>query len=434
MSIKKIIARKRDSLKLENNEIDHFIAELVAGKIPDYQVTAMLMAIYINGMEPTELSHFTSAMAASGSVVNLQAIKGVKVDKHSTGGVGDKTSLIVVPMVAAAGGCIAKLSGKGLAHTGGTIDKLSVFPGFRSDLSLTQFVSVVSKTGLAISGQTDELVPADKILYSLRDATATVTSLPLIASSIMSKKIAGGADAILLDVKVGSGASTRSKDQAYTLAKTMIAIGQSLNRRTHAILSSMDQPLGYTVGNALEVSEAIDTLNGNGPKDLLSLSLQIGTIMLEMAGICDDRQEAIELLDEQIKTGAALQKLAEMIEAQGGNASLLANPDPLRQAPHQLDLKAEKSGIVSKMDARIIGEAAMYAGAGRQDKNDRIDLQAGVVLHKKIGDSISAGEIVFTILSTDPNKLQLAAAQLPTAVELSEGPVEPPPVVLDEIF
>ncbi len=434
MNIKKIIAKKRDCLKLEKSEIDYFIAELVAGNIPDYQITAMLMAIYINGMEPKELSHFTSAMATSGSVLDLQAIQRIKVDKHSTGGVGDKTTLIVAPMVAAAGACVAKLSGKGLAHTGGTLDKLSVFPGFRTDLSLVEFESVVSKTGLVISGQTDELVPADKILYSLRDATCTVTSLPLIASSIMSKKIAGGADAILLDVKVGSGASTRSQDQAYTLANTMIRIGKSLNRRTHAILSSMDQPLGYTVGNALEVSEAIDTLMGNGPKDVLSLSLQVGSIMLEMAGICTDRQEAIELLDTQIKTGAAMEKWAEMIEAQGGDASLLAQPEQLRRAPHQSDLKASETGFVSRMDARVIGEAAMLAGAGRKEKNDQIDLQAGVILHKKIADPVVAGETVFTILSVDPKKLHFAATHLQTAIAVSEEPIQPPVLVIDEIF
>ncbi|MDH3649110.1 MAG: thymidine phosphorylase [Saprospiraceae bacterium] len=433
MTIKGIISRKRDGGSMSNDEIDFFISQLTNGKIPEYQTAALLMAIYQHGMQTEELSHFTLAMTSSGSILKLDHIDGTKVDKHSTGGVGDKTTLVVGPMVAAAGVIVTKLSGKGLAHTGGTLDKLSVFPGLRFDLSLDEFSSVVEKVGLAISGQTEELVPADKMLYALRDATATVASLPLIASSIMSKKIAGGADAIILDVKVGSGSSCQTRQEAQDLAETMVHIGNSLGRRTQAILSSMYQPLGNTVGNALEVKEAIETLQGSGPRDLLSLSLQIGTIMLEMAGITIDRQEAIALLDHQIKSGAALKKWGEMIEAQGGDSALLSQPEKLSIARFQVDWKATASGFISRLDAHTIGEAAMMAGAGRLTKDGPIDLSAGVILHKKLGDEVSHADPILSILGSDIRKLEEALKLIPCAIEIGINLPSVDPIVIKEL-
>jgi len=394
-----IIEKKREGEMLSKEEITFFINGYTDGSIPDYQASALLMAIYFQGMTPEEQGHLTMAMVESGDQIDLSAIEGVKVDKHSTGGVGDTTTLILAPLVAACGVPVAKMSGRGLGHTGGTLDKLEAIEGFHIELTEEQFVNQVNDLKVAVIGQSGNLTPADKSLYSLRDVTATVSSIPLIASSIMSKKIAAGADAIVLDVKTGDGAFMKTLENAEALAHSMVAIGHQVGRNTMAVISDMSQPLGYAIGNALEVKEAIDTLKGEGPEDLTELCLVLGSKMIVAGEKAETVEEARAMLEAVIKDGSALNLFAQLIEAQGGDARIVHDPSLLPSAKFQIEVPALTSGTISKMEADEIGVAAMLLGAGRATKEDEIDLAVGIVLKKKIGDNVTAGESLAIIHS-----------------------------------
>ena len=392
-----IITKKRDGGVLTNQEIDFFVDGYVEGKIPDYQVSALLMAIVFRGMTNDEIVHLTDRMEHSGDVMDLSSIPGKKVDKHSTGGVGDKTSIALGPMVAACGAVVAKMSGRGLGHTGGTLDKLESIPGMNVFMKEERFMEILKDIGVAIAGQTGTLVPADKKLYALRDVTGTVESIPLIASSVMSKKLASGSDCILLDVKFGNGAFMKTREDAQKLAKIMCAIGNSLNRDTRAVLTSMEQPLGHAVGNALEVKEAIDTLHGHGPKDFQDLCYQSGAIMLEQAGIAKNEEEGLKMLHKVIDDGSAFEKLRQMVIAQGGDVSYIDHPEKFPLAKHIVEVKASKSGYVKHIVALEIGESAMRLGAGRETFDDVIDMAAGIVLNKKVGDKVEKGDVLCVV-------------------------------------
>lgn len=400
MRIVDLIEKKQCQERLTKEEINWMIESYTNGDIPDYQMSAMLMAIYFQGMEKEELRDLTMAMVESGDQIDLSDIHGVKVDKHSTGGVGDTTTLVLAPLVASVGVPVAKMSGRGLGHTGGTLDKLESIEGFHIEISDEKFIDLVNKNKVAVIGQTGNLTPADKKLYALRDVTCTVQSIPLIASSIMSKKIASGADAIVLDVKVGSGAFMKTIEEAEKLARTMVMIGNSVGRQTMAVISDMNQPLGYAVGNALEVKEAIDTLKGEGPADLTELVLVLGSQMAYLGGVGDSLDEARQLLEENIKNGRALDCFKTFIASQGGNAAVADEPDKiLPQASRTLEVKAQRSGVVSHIDANEIGVAAMLLGAGRATKEDTIDMSAGLIMHKKIGDQVDVGDTLVTLYS-----------------------------------
>lgn len=398
-----IITKKRDGQSLTAKEIQFFVHGYTEGSIPDYQVSALSMAIYLNGMNDVECAELTLALAHSGDLIDLSAIKGIKVDKHSTGGVGDTTTLILVPLVAALDIPVAKLSGRGLGHTGGTIDKLDAIPGFRTEMSIDDFIKLVNENKAALLSQTGNVTPADKKLYALRDVTGTVESLPLIASSVMSKKIASGADAIVLDVKTGAGAFMKTVQDAEKLAKTMVDIGNQLGKKTMAVISDMSQPLGNAIGNALEVKEAIDTLKGQGPADLHELTMALGSQMVVLAGKASTLDEARELLEEAIRSGAALEKFRSFIHNQGGDSSIIDHPEKLPQARYVIELPAKKSGFVGEIIADKIGDAAMKLGAGRLTKEDQIDLAVGLMLNKKVGDPVTAGESLVTIYSNREN-------------------------------
>lgn len=387
-----LIQKKRDGHPLTADEITYLIQGYVSGDIPDYQLAAWAMAVYFQGMNAEETAHLTMAMAASGDQIDLSAVHGIKVDKHSTGGVGDTTTLVLVPLVAAVGVPVAKMSGRGLGHTGGTIDKLESIPGFQVEQSQERFLEQINRIGAAVISQSGDITPADKKLYALRDVTATVESIPLIASSIMSKKIASGADAMVLDVKTGQGAFMKSLDDAIALAQAMVAIGTEVGRETVAIISDMEQPLGRAIGNALEMREAIETLQGKGPADLQELCLKLGANMMLLSGRAATEREARAKLEEAIRDGQALAKLKELVEAQGGNAAAIDEPQQLPAAQHQLEVKATRSGFVHGMAAEEVGIAAMLLGAGRATKESEIDLAAGVMLEKKPGDQVAAGE------------------------------------------
>ena len=399
-----IIEKKKNGKALDGEEIVFFINNYVSGNIPDYQVSALLMAIYFQKMDYEETLALTLAMADSGDRLNLSAIKGVKVDKHSTGGVGDKTSLVLAPMVAALGGKVAKMSGRGLGHTGGTIDKLESIPGFNTALSEEAFIKQVNDIGIAITGQTGNLAPADKKLYALRDVTATVDNISLIASSIMSKKLASGADAIVLDVKTGSGAFMKKEEDAKRLAEEMVRIGKGAGRKMAAMITDMDQPLGFAVGNSLEVIEAINTLKGNGPKDLTELCLNLGTYMILAARDDLDKESAEKELMRVIKDGSALKKLAELVEAQGGNPDAVYDTGMLKVAENVTNVVAKESGYIKSIQSEQIGKASMILGGGRATKEDVIDLSVGVVLSKKKGDMVEKGETIATIYSNNADK------------------------------
>lgn len=403
-----IIEKKKNGKALDREEIDFFINNYVSGNIPDYQVSALLMAIYFQKMDYEETLALTLAMADSGDRLNLSAIKGVKVDKHSTGGVGDKTSLVLAPMVAALGGKVAKMSGRGLGHTGGTIDKLESIPGFNTALSEEAFINQVNDIGIAITGQTGNLAPADKKLYALRDVTATVENISLIASSIMSKKLASGADAIVLDVKTGSGAFMKKEEDAKRLAEEMVRIGKGAGRKMAALITDMDQPLGFAVGNSLEVIEAINTLKGNGPKDLTELCLNLGTYMILAARDDLDKESAEKELMRVIKDGSALKKLAELVEAQGGNPDAVYDTGMLKVAENVTNVVAKESGYIKSIQSEQIGKASMILGGGRATKEDVIDLSVGVVLSKKKGDKVEKGETIATIYSNNADKAKEA--------------------------
>lgn len=395
-----LIEKKQHGEPLSKDEINWMIKAYTDGTIPDYQMSAMAMAIYFNEMNDQERSALTMAMVESGDQIDLSAIEGVKVDKHSTGGVGDTTTLILAPLVASVGVPVAKMSGRGLGHTGGTIDKLEAIPGFHVELSQDDFADLVNKNKVAVVGQSGNLTPADKKLYALRDVTGTVESIPLIASSIMSKKIASGADAIVLDVKTGAGAFMKNVDQARKLAETMVTIGKSVGRNTMAVISDMSQPLGNAIGNGLEVKEAIDTLKGEGPEDLTELCLVLGSQMAYLGGAAESLDEARSLLEENLNNGKALEVFKLFVKSQGGDESVADNPDKvLPQAANTKEVIAKETGVVSEITADQIGIAAMMLGAGRETKESEIDLSAGLYLHKKVGDKVQEGESIATLYS-----------------------------------
>lgn len=397
-----IIVKKRDGYPLAKAEIDFFVHGYANGEIPDYQLSALLMAIYFQGMDDEESAHLTMAMARSGDMLDLSEIDGVKVDKHSSGGVGDKTTLCLIPLVASCGVPIPKMSGRGLGHTGGTIDKLEAIEGFNVEMTKEQFIRQVNDIGLAIIGQSENLAPADKKLYSLRDVTATVNSIPLIASSIMSKKIASGADKIVLDVKVGSGAFMKDVNSARKLAKTMVEIGKNVGKETVALLTNMDEPLGFAIGNALEVKEAILALKGEGPKDLTELMLELGAHMVVLGEKADSLEEAKAMLKTNIENKKALQYFKRLVEAQGGNAEVIDTLS-FKEATYQIDVFAKEAGYVAEIAADELGRASMLLGAGRRTKDDVIDLSVGLYLHKKVGDRVTKGEVLCTIHANDEN-------------------------------
>lgn len=403
-----LIMEKRNGKSLTAEEVRYMIENYTKGEIPDYQMAAMMMAIYFQGMSAEETVELTRAMAHSGDMMDLSAIRGIKVDKHSTGGVGDKTSIALTPMVAACGVKIAKMSGRGLGHTGGTIDKLESFKGFTTGITGEQFVRQVNDIGIAIMGQTLDIAPADKKLYALRDVTATVDNMSLIASSIMSKKLASGADAIVLDVKTGSGAFMKKQEDSFALAREMVTLGNMAGRKTVAVVSDMDQPLGYAVGNALEVKEAIDTLRGQGPEDFVELCMTLGAQMVMLGQMASTEEEARAKLQQVIRDGSALDKLAEFVTAQGGSADAVYDPSLLPKASIQQEIPARKEGYVQRIDCDEIGMCSLLLGGGRETKESEIDLSVGLILHKKVGDYVREGETLATIYANDREKLDAA--------------------------
>ncbi len=427
-----LIAKKRDHIELTTEEIEWMIRNYTDKVIPDYQMSAFLMAVVFNGMTPAERLALTQAMVGSGEVVDLSAIEGIKVDKHSTGGVGDKTSLILGPLVASMGVPVAKMSGRGLGHTGGTLDKLESISGMTIELDMERFIEQVNEIKLAIIGQTGNLAPADKYLYALRDVTATVESIPLIASSIMSKKIAAGADAIVLDVKFGAGAFMKTLEDAKQLAQAMVEIGRDAHRQTVAFLTDMNQPLGLAIGNALEVKEAIETLKGHGPKDLEELVLQLASQMVVLAKKAPDVETAYEQLKEKLHRGEAFNKFKEFVQAQGGDVAQIENPDLLPKADSIIPVKASQSGYVHQIDALSIGLAAMKLGAGRATKDDMIDMAVGVVLDKKVGDSVGEGDVLAYIHANRVDNEE-AIAYIQKAYCICKDPVCPPTLIYDVI-
>lgn len=426
MQMTELIAKKRDGFALTTEEIEFMIAGYTEGSIPDYQMSAMCMAILFRGMDDRETTDLTVAMMNSGETMNLSAIEGVKADKHSTGGVGDKTSLVLCPMIAACGVKTAKMSGRGLGHTGGTIDKLESFPGFQVSISPERFIENVNRCGIAIAGQTAEVDPADKKLYALRDVTGTVPSIPLIVSSIMSKKLAAGADIIVLDVKTGSGAFMKTQEQAETLAKGLTRVGRLAGRKCAAVISDMDEPLGNAVGNALEVKEAISVLKGEFGGDLLELCLTIGSLILVEGGFAEDTAAAREKLLGTIADGSALKKLADMVEAQFGDPRAVYDTSLLPEAKVKLEAVSNEAGYVAHMAAEEIGLVSMHLGGGRATKESEIDLSVGVVLHKKVGDYVAAGESLATIHAASLEAAEQAADMLRGCYTLTVEKAEKP--------
>ena len=404
-----IIEKKRDGKELTTDEINFFIEGYTKGDIPDYQAASLAMAIFFQDMTEQERAALTLAMVHSGDVIDLSQINGVKVDKHSTGGVGDTTTLVLAPLVAAVGVPVAKMSGRGLGHTGGTIDKLESVEGFHVEISEDEFIKLVNEDRVAVIGQTGNLTPADKKLYALRDVTGTVNSIPLIASSIMSKKIAAGADAIVLDVKTGSGAFMKTLEDAEQLAHAMVSIGNHVGRKTMAIISDMSQPLGNAIGNALELREAIETLNGHGPEDLTELVLTLGSQMVVLGQQADTLEEARRKLKQAIQDGTALAKFKQFIANQGGDSHIVDHPELLPHAQYKIELPAQKTGTITEMIANDIGIASMMLDAGRQTKEDTIDLGVGIVLNKKVGDTVKEGEPLLTIYSNQPDIFDVKA-------------------------
>ena len=427
MNVYELIKKKRDGFELSANEIEYLINGFVNGKIPDYQMTAFLMAVYFNGMIARECVELTMAMTKSGEQIDLSAIKGFKVDKHSTGGVGDTTTLVLAPLVAASGGIVAKMTGRELGHTGGTVDKLESIPGMQVELSKNKFVKIVNDIHVSLITQTATLVPVDKQIYALRNVTATVDSIPLIAASIMSKKLAAGSDGIVLDVKTGRGAFTQTYADALQLAQTMVDIGEGAGRRVVALITGMEQPLGYAIGNAIEVREAIDTLRGNGPPDLVKLVTELGSDMLLISGIATTREEAKSVIVKNLQTQKGLDKLAELIVAQGGDRGIVDNPDLLPQPKLRFEIPSETSGYVTAIDALEVGMASKILGAGRKTKNEAIDLSIGIYLNKKIGDKVKTGEPLAVFHSDgDDEKIKPAKAKFLEAYTISPDRIDPP--------
>ncbi|MFT5872531.1 MAG: pyrimidine-nucleoside phosphorylase [Clostridium sp.] len=424
-----LIMKKRDGSELTTEEINFFVEGYTKGDIPDYQVSALLMAIYFQKMNKKETADLTMAMVNSGEIIDLSAIQGVKVDKHSTGGVGDTTTLILGPIVAAAGVPVAKMSGRGLGHTGGTIDKLESFDGFSTTMSIEKFMKNVNEVKIAIGGQTADLAPADKKLYALRDVTSTVDNMSLIAGSIMSKKIASGADAIVLDVKTGSGAFMKNQDDAFELAREMVDIGTNVGRNTIGVITDMDQPLGFAIGNALEVKEAIDTLKGEGPEDLTELCLTLGSHMLVLGKKAKDAKEAREILKDIIESGKGLAKLRELVVAQGGNSAYVDDPSIFPMPAVVEKVISNEVGYVKGIKADDIGMAALGLGAGRETKESKIDLSVGIVLHKKIGDFVKMGDAIATVYANDAQKQKISAEMILDAYEIVQEKIIPKPLI-----
>ena len=429
-----LIIKKREGFELSEEEIRFWISGYVKGEIPDYQSSAMQMAILFKGMTKNEVSVLTDAMEHSGETLDLSNIKGVKVDKHSTGGVGDKTTLVLGPMVAACGGVVAKLSGRGLGHTGGTLDKLESIPGLSIAIEGKRFEEQVNKIGLAVAGQTKSLVPADKKMYALRDVTGTVESIPLIAASVMSKKLASGSDAILLDVTVGDGAFMKNMDSARELASVMVEIGKKLGRDTRAIISDMSEPLGFAVGNNLEVKEAIASLKGNGPEDLMELCYTAGSIMLVQSGIYKTTAEARVALKENVDNGKAFEKLCLMVEAQGGDVSYIKDPSKFEMAKNIIPVVAKEEGYIKDIKALTIGVSSMKLGGGRETLEDTIDMSAGIVLAKKVGDFVKKGDVLCTIYTNkDEKAYNEIIKEIYTAYSFSATKVEHTSVIKEVI-
>ena len=423
MNVYEIIDKKKRGLELNQTEIEYLINGYVNNEIPDYQISAWLMAVYFQGMTDRELLALTNCMTKSGEIVDLSSIMGVKVDKHSTGGVGDKVTLVVAPIVAACGGKVAKMSGRGLGFTGGTIDKLEAIPGLKTALAEEDFFNMVNEIGLAVMGQSADIAPADKKLYALRDVTATVDSIPLIASSIMSKKLAAGSDKIVLDVTVGSGAFMKDKENAVQLAEKMVAIGNGAGKKTVAILTNMDVPLGKMVGNNLEVVEAIETLKGRGPEDLIAVVVEIASTMLYLAQI-GTKEECMK------KVKRVIEKLKLMVERQGGDGSYIENPDQFEKAIYQHEIIANNSGYIGKMNTEECGKAAVLLGAGREVKDDPIDMTAGIQFNKKTGDAVKQGDIVAIAYSSSKEKLQQGVQKISDIYDI----VDKRPQVVPEII
>jgi pyrimidine-nucleoside phosphorylase len=427
MNAYELIKKKRDGFELLCEEIHFLVNGFVSGRIPDYQMAAFLMTVYYSGMNMRECCDLTSAMVASGEAIDLSKIKGFTIDKHSTGGVGDTTTLVLAPLVAASGGIVAKMSGRELGHTGGTIDKLESIPGMQVELAKDKFVDIVNDIHVSLIAQTASLAPADRQIYALRNVTATVDSIPLIASSIMSKKLAAGSDGIVLDVKTGAGAFMQRYEDAVELAKTMVHIGECAGKKVVALITGMEQPLGYAVGNAIEVKEAIDTLSGSGPQDLVDLVLELGSLMLVVSGTVPSSAKARRLLQENIAQKKGLKKLAELIKAQGGNPEVIQNTDLLPQPKAKIEISADATGFIEKIDAQQVGMAAKILGAGRKTKTDAIDLSVGILLKKKVGDAVQKGQPLAIFYSDgDKQKLDAAKAKFLGACRIGVRQVEPP--------
>lgn len=424
-----IILKKRNGEELSKEEIEFFINGYTNDSIPDYQAAALLMAIYFKGMNKKETAELTMAMVNSGATMDLSAISGIKVDKHSTGGVGDKTTLVLGPMVASAGVPVAKMSGRGLGHTGGTLDKLESIEGFKVQLSMKEFIDNVNGIKLAVCGQTGNVAPADKKLYALRDVTGTVDNISLIAGSVMSKKIAAGADAIVLDVKTGSGAFMKSTEESFELAREMVDIGSNLGKKVIALITEMNEPLGYAVGNALEVREAVETLKGNGPKDLMELCIELGSLMLILGGKADSVEEARKILIGKIESGAALNKLIEMVEAQHGNPEQIRNTELLPKARNIIEVKSRNRGYVKSINAEDIGIAALILGAGRETKDTKIDHAVGIVLSKKVGEFVAEGDNLAMIHANDMSKINECTQKLLEAYRYTDLKPEARPLI-----
>ena len=427
-----LIMKKRNALKLSKEEIDYIISGYVAGDIPDYQMAAFLMAVYFRGMDKEETAAMTLSTAQSGDMVDLSSIEGVKVDKHSTGGVGDKTTLIVAPIVAACGCKVAKMSGRGLGHTGGTVDKLESIPNLRTAFSKEEFFDIVRKTGIAVVGQSGNLAPADKKLYALRDVTATVDNISLIAVSIMSKKLAAGSDCIVLDVKCGSGAFMKTLDDAIKLAEEMVDIGEHAGRKTLAVITDMDIPLGNNIGNSLEVIEAVEVLKNKGPKDLLEVSKELAANMLHL-GLGKELKECFSIVEEVIGSGKALDKLTEMVAAQGGDTEVIKDSEKFKKPKFSFELKSDRKGYISHMDTETIGIASSLLGAGRKTKEDSIDYSAGIKLIKKTGDYVNPSDVLCIMYADNEDLFAEAAKKFLSGLEFSDEKVNVGPLVLAKV-
>ena len=428
MRMSDLIMKKKHGEVLTEQEIQFMIDGYVKGEIPDYQMSAMLMAIWFKGMNDLEITELTKTMAKSGDMIDLSAISGKKVDKHSTGGVGDKTTLIVAPIVAACGGKVAKMSGRGLGHTGGTVDKLEAIPGYRTVLDRQEFFDTVNKCGVSVIGQSGNLAPADKKLYALRDVTATVDSIPLIASSIMSKKLAAGSDCILLDVKTGSGAFMKTLDDSIKLAQTMVAIGEGAGRRTVALITDMDTPLGFGIGNSIEVMESMDVLKGHGPADLAEVSLQLAANMLYLVGK-GTPEECRTMAEKAIADGSAFETFCTMVKAQGGDDAVLRDYEKFVKAPYKADILAERDGYIVKMNAEEVGVTSVVLGAGRETKESDIDFSAGLILHKKYGDAVKKGDSLVTLYTSKEESLKEAERMYREAVIIGDNQPAKEPLV-----